>query len=61
VKSKKHGDLLDELKETFDNLHKYKMVLNPKKCVFDISSEKTARLYGIIPGNQRKPEGDRSH
>jgi hypothetical protein len=33
VKSKKHEGLLDDLKETFDNLHKYKMVLNPKKCV----------------------------
>jgi hypothetical protein len=30
VKSKKYGDLLDDLKETFDNLHKYKMMLNPK-------------------------------
>jgi hypothetical protein len=30
VKSKKYGDLLDDLKETFDNLRKYKMMLNPK-------------------------------
>jgi hypothetical protein len=30
VKSKKHGNLLDDLKETFDNLYKYKMMLNPK-------------------------------
>jgi hypothetical protein len=37
VKLKKHGDLLDDLKETFDNLHKYKMMLNPKKCVFGVS------------------------
>jgi hypothetical protein len=40
VKSKKHGDLLDDLKETFNNLCKYKMILNPKKCVFGISSGK---------------------
>jgi hypothetical protein len=40
VKSKKCGDLLDDLKETFDNLRKYKMILNPKKYVFDVSSEK---------------------
>jgi hypothetical protein len=40
VKSKKHGDLLDDLKETFDNLRKYKIMLNPKKCVFGVSSEK---------------------
>jgi hypothetical protein len=40
VKLKKKGDLLDDLKETFDNLCKYKMMLNPKKYVFDVSSEK---------------------
>jgi hypothetical protein len=40
VKSKKHVDLLDDLKETFDNLRKYKIMLNPKKCVFGVSSGK---------------------
>jgi hypothetical protein len=40
VKSKKQGDLLDDLKETFDNLCRFKMMLNPKKCVFDVSSGK---------------------
>jgi hypothetical protein len=30
VKLKMCGDLLDDLKETFDNLHKYKMMLNSK-------------------------------
>jgi hypothetical protein len=30
VKSKKHADLFDDLKETFNNLRKYKMMLNPK-------------------------------
>jgi hypothetical protein len=40
VKSKKRGDLLDDLQETFDNLCNYKMMLNPKKCVFGVSSGK---------------------
>jgi hypothetical protein len=40
VKSKKCGDLLDDLKETFNHLHKYTMMLNPKKCVFGVSSGK---------------------
>jgi hypothetical protein len=40
VKSKKHGDLLDNLKETFDNLCKYQMKLNPIKCIFGVSSVK---------------------
>jgi hypothetical protein len=29
-----------DLKETFDNLRKYKMMLNPKKYVFSVSSGK---------------------
>jgi hypothetical protein len=40
VKSEKRGDLLDDIKETFDNLRKSKMMLNPKKCVFGVSSDK---------------------
>jgi hypothetical protein len=40
VKLKKHGDLFDDLKKTFDNLRKYKMMLNPNKCVFSVSSGK---------------------
>jgi hypothetical protein len=45
VKSKKRGDLLDDLTEIFDNLHKYKMMLNSKKYVFDVSSGK---LFGYM-------------
>jgi hypothetical protein len=40
VKSEKRGDLLEDLKETFDNLRKSKMMLNPKKCIFGMSSGK---------------------
>jgi hypothetical protein len=40
VKSEKRGDLLDDFKETFNNLRKFKMILNPKKCVFNVSSGK---------------------
>jgi hypothetical protein len=40
VKWEKRGDLLDDLKETFDNLRKSKMMLNPKKYIFGMSSGK---------------------
>jgi hypothetical protein len=50
VKSKKHGDLLDDLKETFDNLRKSKMMLNTKKWVFDVSSGK---LLGYMVSSRR--------
>jgi hypothetical protein len=45
VKSKKCGDLLDDIKEIFNNFHKYKMMLNPKKCMFGMSS---GRLLGYM-------------
>jgi hypothetical protein len=50
VKSKKCGDLLDDLKESFDNLCKYKIMLNPKKYLFGVI-RKTARLYDISLGH----------
>jgi hypothetical protein len=37
VKLKKCGNLLDDLKETFDNIHKCQMKLKSKKCVFGVS------------------------
>jgi hypothetical protein len=49
VKSEKRGDLLNDLKETFDNLRKFKMMLNPKKCVFGVSSGK---LLGYMVSSQ---------
>ena len=33
VKSRKEETLIDDLRETFDNLRVYKMMLNPTKCV----------------------------
>jgi hypothetical protein len=53
VKLKKVWDLLDDLKETFNNVCKYKMMLNPKKICVRCIIRKTARLYGIVLGNRR--------
>jgi hypothetical protein len=36
VKTKQRGTLLDDLKETFANLRRYRMKLNPEKCTFDV-------------------------
>jgi hypothetical protein len=49
VKLEKHGDLLDDLKETLDNLSKSKMMLNPKKCVFGVS---LGKLLGYMVSSQ---------
>ena len=37
VKSKKVESHLDDLKETFEMLKKFKMKLNPTKCAFRVS------------------------
>ena len=44
VMSRKKADLLEDLRETFDNLRTYRMKLNPKKCVFGVP---TGKLLGF--------------
>jgi hypothetical protein len=66
VKSEKRGDLLDDLKETFDNMRKFKMMLNPKKCVFGVSSGKLLgymyRSGGLMRARRRwKPSKNCNH
>jgi hypothetical protein len=56
VKSKKQGGLLDDLKETFDNLRKYNMMLNPKKCVFGVSSRKLLGYMVLSRGIDANPK-----
>jgi hypothetical protein len=51
VKLKRRGDLLDDLKETFDNLRKYKMMLNPKKIYVWYIIRETALLHGFTSRN----------
>jgi hypothetical protein len=55
VTSKKRGDLLDDLIETFDNFCKYKMMLKPKKCVFSISSRKLLGYMVLSRGIDANP------
>jgi hypothetical protein len=55
VKSKKRGDLLDDLKEDFNNLCKYKMMLNPKKCMFGVSSGKMLGYMVLSKGIDANP------
>ena len=40
VKIKEAKTHLDDLQETFDTLRRYRMNLNPVKCVFKVSSGK---------------------
>ena len=45
VKSSKVGNLIQDLSETFNNLQKFKIKLNPKKCTFEVPFGK---LLGYI-------------
>ena len=49
VKSRKEETLVTDLKETFDNLRVYKMMLNPAKCVFGVLAGK---LLGFLVSNR---------
>jgi hypothetical protein len=48
--------MLDDLRETFDNLHKYQMKLKPKKCVFDVSSGKLLGYMVSAQGINANPK-----
>jgi hypothetical protein len=45
IMSKKQDNLIVDLQETFNNLRKYNMMLNPMKCVFGVPA---GQLLGII-------------
>lgn len=45
VKSKESKDHVADLRETFETLRSYKMKLNPKKCVFGVTSGK---FFGFL-------------
>ena len=49
VKSNDEANHLDNLKKTFNTLHKYNMKLNPAKCVFVVASGK---LLGFMVSHQ---------
>ena len=45
IKTKEHSTLLDDLRETFDNLRKFRMKLNLAKCTFGVPAGK---LLGFL-------------
>ena len=45
VKTEKRDTLLEDLRETFENLHRFQIKLNPEKCVFGVPAGK---LLGFI-------------
>ena len=45
VKTEKRGTLLEDLKETFENLRRFQIKLNPEKCVFGVPA---GQLRGFL-------------
>jgi hypothetical protein len=45
VKTQEDEGVISDLAETFDNLRKFKMKLNPEKCIFDVP---LGKLLGYV-------------
>ena len=56
VKSREKETLIDDLKETFDNLRVYKKMLNPPKCVFGVPAGKLLCFLVSNRGIEANPE-----
>ena len=56
IKSQKSDSLIADLTETFDNLRKYKMKLNPGKCVFGVPAGKLLGFIVLERGLEANPE-----
>ena len=56
VISKSRGDLITDLKETFNNLRKNKMMLNLDKCMFGVSLGKLLRYLVSQRGIEANPK-----
>ena len=56
IKSQKAGSVSDDLKETFANLRRYNMKLNPTKCVFGVPAGKLLGFIVSERGIEANPE-----
>ena len=60
IKSQKAGSLIDDLSETFANLRRYKMKLNPTKCVFGVPAGKLLGFIVSERGIEANPEKNKA-
>nr|ABA96243.2 retrotransposon protein, putative, unclassified [Oryza sativa Japonica Group] len=56
VKTKTSDSLIDDLRETFDNLRRYRLMLNPEKCTFGVPSGKLLGFLVSGRGIEANPE-----
>ncbi|KAK1626826.1 hypothetical protein QYE76_001141 [Lolium multiflorum] len=55
VKTKHAATLIDDLRETFDNLDRYKINLNPKKCFFGVPGGQVLGYFISARGIEENP------
>jgi hypothetical protein len=56
VASKKRENNISDLLETFANMHEARLRLNPKKCVFEFTSEKVLGCLVSTKGIEANPD-----
>jgi hypothetical protein len=56
VKTREDERLISDLTETIDNLRKFKMKLNPEKCIFGVPSRKLLGYMVSRSGIDPNPE-----
>jgi hypothetical protein len=56
ITTRKEESLIDDLKETFDNLDRYKLKLNPTKCSFGVSVGQLLGFLVSARGIEANPE-----
>nr|ABA93008.1 retrotransposon protein, putative, Ty3-gypsy subclass [Oryza sativa Japonica Group] len=56
AKTKTSDSLIDDLRETFDNLRRYRLMLNPEKCTFGVPSGKLLGFLVSGRGIEANPE-----
>jgi hypothetical protein len=56
IKTQEEEELISDLAETFDNLRKFKMKLNPEKCTFGVPSRKLLGYMVSHRGIDPNPE-----
>ena len=59
VKTKDKATLIQDLEETFANLRKINLKLNPEKCVFGVPSGKLSDSLSLSVGLRRTPTRSR--
>jgi hypothetical protein len=56
ITTRKEESLINDLKETFDNLDRYKLKLNPNKCSFGVSAGQLLGFLVSARGIEENPE-----